>query len=114
MFKVDVEKTRNQRSNCQHPLDLKKAKEFQKNFYFCFIDCAKAFDCVDHIKLWKILQEMGIPGHLTCLLSNLYADQEATVITRHGKTDWFQTGKGVRHDCIFPLYLFSLCAKYIM
>ena len=66
---------------------MEKAREFQKNIYFCFIDYTKAFDCVDHIKLWKILQEMGIPGHLTCLLNNLYADQEATVITRHGKTD---------------------------
>ena len=93
---------------------MEKAREFQKNIYFCFIDYTKAFDCVDHIKLWKILQEMGIPGHLTCLLNNLYADQEATVITRHGKTDWFQIGKGVCQDCIFPLYLFSLCAKYIM
>ena len=93
---------------------MEKAREFQKNIYFCFIDYTKAFDCVDHIKLWKILQETGIPGHLTCLLNNLYADQEATVITRHGKTDWFQIGKGVCQDCIFPLYLFSLCAKYIM
>ena len=95
MFKVDVEKTRNQRSNCQHPLDLKKAKEFQKNFYFCFIDCAKAFDCVDHIKLWKILQEMGIPDRLTCFLRNLYEGQEETVRAGHDKKDWFQIGNGV-------------------
>ena len=74
-----------------------KAREFQKNIYFCFIDYTKAFDCVDHNKLWKILKEMGIPDHLTCLLRNLYAGQEATVRTGHGTTDWFQIGKGVRH-----------------
>ena len=72
-----------------------KAREFQRNIYFCFIDYDKAFDCVDHNKLWKILQEMGIPDHLTCLLRNLYAGQEATVRTGHGTTDWFQIGKGV-------------------
>ena len=82
----------------------KKAREFQKNIYFCFIDYAKAFDCVDHNKLWNILQEMGIPDHLTCLLRNLYAGQEATV--RTGTTDWFQIGKGVRQGCILsPAYL---------
>ena len=74
---------------------IEKAREFQKNIYFCFIDYAKAFDCVDHNKLWKILQEMGIPDHLTCLLRNLYVGQEAAFRTRHGKTDWFQIGKGV-------------------
>ena len=74
---------------------IKKAREFQKNIYFCFIDYAKAFDCVDHNKLWEILQEMGIPDHLTCLLRNLYAGQEAIVRTGHGTTDWFQIGKGV-------------------
>ena len=74
---------------------IRKAREFQKNIYFCFIDDAKAFDCVDHNKLWKILKEMGIPDHLTCLLRNLYAGQEATVRTGHGATDWFQIGKGV-------------------
>ena len=73
-----------------------KAREFQKNIYFCFIDSAKAFDCVDHNKLWKVLQEMGIPDHLTCLLRNWYRGQEATVRTRHGTMNWFQTGKGVR------------------
>ena len=78
---------------------IKKAREFQKNIYFCFIDYAKAFDCVDHNKLWKILKEMGIPDHLTCLLRYLYARQEATVLTGHGKTDWFQIGKGVRQGC---------------
>ena len=82
-----------QRSNCQHLLDHEKAREFQKNIYFCFIDYAKAFDCVDHNKLWKILKEMGIPDHLTCLWRNLYAGQEATVRTGHGTTDWFQIGK---------------------
>ena len=79
---------------------MKKAKEFQKNVYFCFVDSSKAFDCVDHNKLWKILQEMGIPDHLTCLLRNLYADQEATVRTGHGTIDLFQIGKGVRQGCI--------------
>ena len=74
---------------------IEKVREFQKNIYFCFIDSTKAFHCVDHNKLWKILQEMGIPDHLTCLLRNLYAGQEATVRTAHGKTDWFQIGKGV-------------------
>ena len=87
---------------------IKKAREFQKNIYFCFIDYAKAFDCVDHNKLWKILKEMGIPDHLTCLLSNLYAGQEATVRTGHGTTDWFQTGKGVHQGCILSPCLFNL------
>ena len=79
---------------------IKKTREFQKNIYFCFIDYTKAFDCVDHHKLWKILKEVGIPHHLTCLLRNLYAGQEAKVRAGHGTTDWFQTGKGVRHGCI--------------
>ena len=79
---------------------MEKAREFQKNISFCFMDYAKAFDSVDHKKLWKILKEMGIPGHLTCLLRNLYAGQEATVRTGHGTTDWFQTGKGVCQGCI--------------
>ena len=82
---------------------IKKAREFQKNVYFCFIDYAKAFGCVDHHKPWKILQEMGIQDHLTCLLRNLYAGQEATVITGHGTTDWFQIGKGVHQGCIMSL-----------
>ena len=77
---------------------MEKAREFQKNIYFCFIDYAKSFDCVDHNKLWKILKEMGIPDHLTCLLRNLYAGQEVTVRTGHGTTDWFQIGKGVWHQ----------------
>ena len=86
--------------------------EFQKNIYFCFIDYAKAFDCVDHNKLWTILKEMGIPDHLTCLLRNLYAGQEATVRTGHGTTDWFQIGKGVRQGCIFSPCLFNLCIAH--
>ena len=91
-----------------------KAREFQKNIYFCFIDYAKAFDCVDHNKLWKILKEMEIPDHLTCLLRNLYAGQEATVRTEHGTTDWPQIGKGVRQGCMFSPCLFNLYAEYIM
>ena len=86
---------------------MEKAREFQKNIYFGFVDYAKAFDCVDHNKLWKILKEMGIPDHLTCLLRNLYAGQEATVRTRHGTTDWFQIGKGVRQGCILSPCLFN-------
>ena len=90
-----------------------KAREFQKNINFCFIGYAKAFDCVDHNKVWKILKEMGIPDHLTCLLRNLYAGQEATVRTEHGTTDWFQIGKGVHQGCILSPCLFNLCAEYI-
>ena len=86
---------------------MEKAREFQKSIYFCVIDYAKAFDCVDHNKLWKILKEMGILDHMTCLLRNLYAGQEATVKTGHGKTDWFQIGKGVRQGC-HPAYLTSM------
>ena len=91
-----------------------KAREFHKIIYFWFIDYAKAFDCVDHNKLWKILKDMGIPDHLTCLLRNLYAGQEATVRTRHGTTDWFQIGKGIRQHCILSPCLFNLYAEYIM
>ena len=93
---------------------MEKAREFQKNIYFCFIDYAKAFDCVGHNKLWKILKEMGIPDHLTCLLRNLYAGQEATVRTGHGTTDWLQIKKGVHQGCILSLCLFNLYAEYIM
>ena len=93
---------------------IKKTREFQENIYFCIIDYAKAFDCVLHNKQWKILQEMGIPDHLTCLLSNLYAGQESTVGTGHGTTDWFQIGKGVRQSCILSPCLFNLYAEYIM
>ena len=93
---------------------MEKAREFQKNIYFCFIDYAKAFDCVDHNKLWKILKQMGIPDHLTSLLRNLYAGQEATVRTGHETTDWFQIGKGVCQGCILTPCLFNLYAEYIM
>ena len=93
---------------------IKKVREFQKNIYFCFVDYAKAFDCVDHNKLWKILKEMGIPDYLTCLLRNLYAGQEATLRTGHGTTDRFQIRKGVRQGCILSPCLFNLYAKYIM
>ena len=100
--------TRNQIAN------IEKTREFQKSIYFCFIDYAKAFDCVDHNKLWKILQEMGVPDHLICLLRNLYAGQEATVRTGHGTTHCFQIGKGVRQGCILSPCLFNLYAEYIM
>ena len=93
---------------------IKKAREFQKNIYFCFIDYAKAFDCVHHNKLWKILKDMGMPDHLTCLLRSLYAGQEATVRTGHGTTDWFQIGKGVLQGYILSPSLFNLYAEYIM
>ena len=93
---------------------MEKARDFQKSIYFCFINYAKAFDCVDHSKLWKILEEMGIPDHLTCLLRTLYAGQEATVRTRHGTTDWFQIGKGVCQGCILSPCFFNLYAEYIM
>ena len=92
---------------------MEKAREFQKNISFCFIDYAKAFDCVDHNKLWKNLKEMGIPDHLTCHLKNLYAGQEATVRTGHGTTDWFQIRKGVRQGCILSHCLFNIYAEYI-
>ena len=93
---------------------MEKAREFQKNSYFCFIDYGKAFDCVDHNKLWKILKEMGIPDHLTCLLRNLYAGQEATVKTGHGTTGWLQIRKGVHQGYILPPCLFNLYEEYIM
>ena len=93
---------------------MEKAREFQKIIYFCFIDYAKAFDCMDHNKLWKILQETGIPDHLTYLLRNLYAGQEATVRTGHGTTDWFQIGKGGYQGCILSPCLFNFYAEYIM
>ena len=104
--------TRNQIANIRWI--IKKAREFQKNVYFCFIDYTKAFDCVYHNKLWKILKEMGIPDHLTCLLRNLYVGQEATVRTGHGTTDWFKMGKGVRQGCILSSCLFNFYAGYIM
>ena len=91
-----------------------KARVFQKNIYFCFIDYTKAFVYVDHDKLWKTLKDMGIPDHLTCLLRNLYAGQDTTVRTRHGTMDWFQIGKGVHQGCILPPCLFNFYAEYIM
>ena len=93
---------------------MEKAKTFRKNIYFCFIDYAKAVDYVDHNKLWKVLKEMGIPDHLTCLLRNLYAGQEAAVRTGHGTTDWLHIGKGVRQGCILSPCLFNFYAEYIM
>ena len=93
---------------------IEKAREFQRNIYFYFIDYKKTFDCVDHNKLWKILKEMGIPDHLACLLRNLYSNQEATVRTLHGTTDWFEIGKGLWHDCILSSCLFIFSAEYIM
>ena len=112
MFKLDLEKAEEPEIKIFNICwIIEKAREFQKSIYFCFIDYAKAFDCVDHSKLWKILQEMGIPDHLTYLLRNLYADQEATVGTGHGTTDWFQIGKVVRQGCILSSCLY---AEYIM
>ena len=104
--------TRNQISNICWIIKI--ARELQKNIYFCFIDYSKSFDCVDHHKLWKIIKEMGIPGHLTCLLRNLYAGQEATVRTGHGTTDWFQIGKGLHQGCILSPCLFNLYAEHTM
>ena len=115
MFKLDLEQT--EEPEIKLPTSTgssKKAREFPKKVYFCCIDYAKAFDCVDHNKLWKILQEMGIPDHLTSLLRNVYAGQEATVRNGHGTTDWFQIGKGVCQGCILPPCLFNLCVEYIM
>ena len=112
MFKLVLEKAE---ANYQHPWIIEKARGFPpKNIYFCFIDYAKAFDCVDYSKLWKILKEMGIQDHLTCLLRNLYANQEVTVRTGHETTDWFQIGKGVHQGCILSPCLFNLYAEYIM
>ena len=112
MYKLDLEGSRNQRSNCQHLLDYKKSKGIQKITYFCLTDYTKSFGCVDHNKLWKILQEMGIPDHLTCLLRNLYVGQEATVRTRFGTTDWLNTRKAICQGYILSPCL--LYAEYIM
>ena len=114
MFKLVLEKAAEPESNFQHPLDHQKSKRFKRNVYFYFSEYAKAFDCVDHNKLWKILKQMGIPDHLICLLRNLYAGQEATVRTGHGTTDWFQIGKGVHQGCILSHCLFNFNAEYIM
>ena len=112
MFKLVLEKAEEPIANICWVME--KAREFQKNIYFCFIDYAKAFDCVDHNKVWKILKEMGTPDYLTCLLRNLYAGQEAAVRTGHGTTVWFQIGKGVRQGCILLPCLFNFYAEYIM
>ena len=115
MFKLVLEKAEEPKIKLPTSAgSSKKTKEFQKNIYFCFIDYGKASDYVDHNKLWKILKEMGIPDHLTCLLRNLYAGQEATVRTEHETTDWFEIGKGVCQGCILSPYLFNLYAEYIM
>ena len=100
-------------SNCQHML-VEKVREFQKNIYFCFIAYVKSFDCVDYNKLWKVLKEMGRPDHRTYLLRNLHGDQETTIRTGHGTTDWFQIGKGVHQGCTLSPCLFNLYAEYIM
>ena len=113
IFKLDLEKAEEPESIANIHCIIKKAIEFQRNIYFCFIDYAKAFDCVDHNKLWKILKGMGILDHLTCLLRNLYAGQEATVRTGHGTTDWLQIGK-VHQGCILSPCLFNFYAEYIM
>ena len=109
MVKLDLERQSNQDQIANICWIIEKARDFQKNIYFCFIDYAKAFDCVDHNKLWKILKEIGIPDHLTCLLRSLYAGQEATVRTGHGPTDWFQI-----QGCILSPCLFNVHAEYIM
>ena len=114
MFKLVLEKAEEPEIKLPTSAGSWKKREFQKNIYFCFIDYAKAFDCVDHKELWKILKEVGIPDHLTCLLRNLYAGQEATVRTGYGTTDWFQIGKGVHQGCILSLCLFNLYAEHIM
>ena len=114
MFKLVLEKAEEPEIKLPAYWIMEEAREFQTNIYFCFIDYAKAFDCVDHNKLWKILKEMGIPDHLTCLLRNLYAGQQATVGTGHETTNWFQIRKGVRQVCILSLCLLNLYAEYIM
>ena len=112
MFKLDLEKERNQRSNYQHPLDHRKSNKIPgKNIYFSFIDYTKAFDCVDHKKLWKILKEVGISDYLTCLLRILYVGKEATVRTRHGTVGWIKFGKGVCQGCISSTCLFNFYAE---
>ena len=114
IFMLDLKKAEEPEIKLPTTVGSSKKRDLQKNIYFCFIDYAKAFDCVDHKKLWKILKEMGIPDHLTCLLRNLYAGQEATVRTGYGTTDWFQIGKGVRQGCILSPCLFNLYAEYIV
>ena len=109
MFKLDLEKAEEQRSNCQHPLNVEKPREFQNNIYFCFVDYTKDFDCVNHNKLFKMLKEMGVPDHLTCPLRNLYAGQEATVRTGHGTIDCFPIGNEyIKAVYCHPAYLTSM------
>ena len=114
IFKLDLEKAEKPETKLPTSTVSSKMREFQKNIYFCFIDYAKAFDCVNHNKLWEILQEMGIADHMTCLLRNLYAGHAATVRTGHGTTDWFKIGKGVCQGCILSPCLFNFYAEYIM
>ena len=115
MFKLDLEKAEEPEIKLPTSIgSLRKQESSRKNIYFCFIDYAKAFDSVDHSKWWKMFQEMGIPDHLTCLLRNLYAGQEATVRTGHGTINWFQIAKGVRQGCILSPCLFNLYAEYLM
>ena len=114
MFKLDLEKADEPEIKLPTSIGSLKKQEFQRDIYFCFIDCDNAFYCVDYNKLWKTLKEMGIPDHLTCLLRNLYAGQEATVRTRHGTTDLFPVGKGVCQGCILSPCLFNLYAEYLM
>ena len=114
MNKLDLEKAEETDQIANIHWITEKAREFQNNIYFCFFGYAKAFDSVDHNKLWKILKEMGIPDHFTCLLRNLYAGQEATVRTGHRSVDWFKIGKGVCQGCILLPRLFNLKAEYIM
>ena len=115
MFMLDLEKSKEPEIKLPTSVgSSKKHESVRKTISFCFIDYAKVFDCVDHNKLWKILKEMGLPDHLTCFLRNLYADQEATVRTKHGTTDWFQIGKGVRQGCMLSPCLFNLYVEYIM
>ena len=114
MFQLDLEKVEEPEIKLRTSAGSSKKRESQKNIYFCFTDYAKAFDCVDDNKLWKILKEVGTPDHLTCLLINLYAGQKTTVRTGHGTTDCFQIGKGVCQGCILSPCLFNLYAEYIM
>ena len=114
MFKLVLEKAEEPEIKLPTSTGSLEKQEFQESIYFCFIDYAKAFDCVDHNKLWKILKEIGVSDHLTCLLRNLYAGQEGTVRTGHGTTDWFQIGKGVRQGCRWSPCLFNFYAEYIM
>ena len=114
MSKLDLEKAEEPETKLPISQGSEQEEEFQKHIYFCFIDYAKAFDCVNQNKLWKILKETGIPDHLICLLRNLYIGQKATVRTRHGATDWFQIGKGVHQGCLLSPCLFNFYAEYIM